>query len=78
MLYLIYGTYPGNGLEMLFTILMTLPFLYDACVGINVLRTVFSKNIEQREADLIEEVNKVMPKQYNNRLPEVLKTGDVA
>jgi hypothetical protein len=44
----------ASGLDMLFTSLTTLPFLYDACVGINVLRTIFSKNIEQREADLIE------------------------
>ena len=59
---MIYLVCMASGIDMLFTAIMTLPFLYDACVGFNVLKTIFSKNIEQREADLIEEVNKVMPK----------------
>jgi hypothetical protein len=59
--------------------LTVLPFAYDAAVGFYILKTLFSKNIEQREADLIEEVNKTATeKEFNDRLPNVLKNGEVA
>jgi hypothetical protein len=72
-------TYSASGVDKGLMGLTVLPFAYDAAVGFYILKSLFSKNIEQREADLIEEVNKTATeKEFNDRLPNVLKNGEVA
>lgn len=70
----------GNAMNSVVLFAMAVPFLMDAALGINILRVIFGQETNEPVCydDLLENPDQEASKEFNDRLPEILKKGKVA
>ena len=63
----------------LFLFAMIVPFIMDAALGLNILHVIFGQDQNEPVCydDLLENPDQEASKEFNDRLPEILKNGQM-